>query len=84
MMTARKYWEMALAAADPLQAEGQQRVEVSALTEGHLWQTSDQDGRSGASFQHGTQHQSIQNTIINRAQTLQLTKVMQCFDCGTT
>lgn len=39
MMTARKYWEMALAAADPLEVEGQQRVDVSVLTEEDLWQT---------------------------------------------
>lgn len=39
IMTARKYWEMALAAADPLEVEGQQRVEVSVLTEEDLWQT---------------------------------------------
>lgn len=30
---------MALAAADPLEVEGQQRVEVSVLTEEDLWQT---------------------------------------------
>lgn len=41
MMTARKYWEMALAAAEPLEVdvEGQERVEVSVFTEEHVWQT---------------------------------------------
>lgn len=71
MMMARKYWDMALAAADPLEVEGQQRVEVSVPTEEDLWQTGDHDGHSGGSFQ-----QSIQNTINSWVQTLQLIKVM--------
>lgn len=44
MMTARKYWEMALAAAEPLEVdvEGRERVEVETA-----WQSGNHDGPSG-------------------------------------